>query len=110
MIYGYIRGSTDKQDCENQKLGIESKASALGLKIDKYIEDAGISGIKSPKERALGGMLRKLQNGDIAGSIYEFANIRSKNFPFMTDRCYITADSCMSIAQYSPVLANNVAS
>ena len=65
MIYGYIRVSTDKQDCENQKLGIESKASALGLKIDKYIEDAGISGIKSPKERALGGMLRKLQNGDI---------------------------------------------
>ena len=38
MIYGYIRVSTDKQDCENQKLGIESKASALGLKIDKYIE------------------------------------------------------------------------
>jgi DNA invertase Pin-like site-specific DNA recombinase len=65
VIYGYIRVSTDKQDCENQKLGIESKASALGLKIDKYIEDAGISGIKSPKERALGGMLRKLQNGDI---------------------------------------------
>ena len=23
--------------------------------------------------------------GDIAGSVYEFANIRSKNFPFMTD-------------------------
>ncbi len=30
--------------------------------------------------------------GDIAGSVYEFANIRSKNFPFMTDRCYITDD------------------
>ena len=42
MVYGYIRVSTDKQDCENQKLGIESKASALGLCIDKYIEDAGI--------------------------------------------------------------------
>ena len=34
MIYGYIRGSTDKQDCENQKLGIESKASATGLSQD----------------------------------------------------------------------------
>lgn len=47
--------------------------------------------------------------GDIAGSVYEFANIRSKNFPFMTDRCYITDDSCMSIAKYSPVLADNIA-
>ncbi len=65
MIYGYIRVSTDKQDCENQKLGIESKASALGLCIDKYIEDAGISGTKEPEQRALGGMLRKLNQGDV---------------------------------------------
>ncbi|MBQ3785452.1 MAG: recombinase family protein [Alphaproteobacteria bacterium] len=65
MIYGYIRVSTDKQDCENQKLGIESKASALGLCIDKYIEDAGISGTKEPEQRALGGVLRKLKSGDI---------------------------------------------
>ena len=42
MIYGYIRVSTDKQDCNNQKLGIESKAVALGIKIDKYIEDSGL--------------------------------------------------------------------
>ena len=61
MIYGYIRVSTDKQDCENQKLGIESKASALGLCIDKYIEDAGISGTKEPER----GMLRKLNPGDV---------------------------------------------
>lgn len=65
MIYGYIRVSTDKQDCENQKLGIESKAKALGLCIDKYIEDAGISGTKEPEKRALGGMLRHLQSGDV---------------------------------------------
>ena len=65
MIYGYIRVSTDKQDCENQKLGIEAKARALGIIIDKYVEDAGISGIKSPNERARGGVLRKLKSGDI---------------------------------------------
>lgn len=41
--------------------------------------------------------------GDIAGPVYEFANIRSKNFPFMTDRCYITDDSCMSIAVASAI-------
>ncbi len=51
MIYGYIRVSTDHQDCENQKLGIENKATALGLKIDKYIEDAGISGTKEPEKQ-----------------------------------------------------------
>lgn len=65
MVYGYIRVSTDHQDCKNQKLGIEAKAAALGLSIDKYIEDAGVSGIKEPDERALGGCLRKLRMGDV---------------------------------------------
>ena len=65
MIYGYIRVSTDKQDCANQKLGIEAKADALGICIDKYIEDSGISGTKEPEERALGGMLRRLRPGDV---------------------------------------------
>lgn len=65
MIYGYIRVSTDRQDCENQKLGIENKARALGLNIDDYIEDPGVSGIKEPEKRALGGCLRKLQDGDV---------------------------------------------
>ena len=65
MVYGYIRVSTDKQDCENQKLGIDAKARVLGITIDKYVEDAGISGVKSPNERALGGVLRKLQREDI---------------------------------------------
>ncbi len=65
MIYGYIRVSTDKQDCANQKLGIDAKAKSLNLKIDKYIEDSGISGTKEPHQRALGGCLNKLQSGDI---------------------------------------------
>ena len=65
MIYGYIRVSTDSQDCANQKLGIDAKAESMGLKIDKYIEDAGVSGTKEPNERALGGCLKKLKAGDI---------------------------------------------
>ncbi len=65
MVYGYIRVSTDKQDCANQKLGIEAKANALGLHIDKYIEDDGISGTKEPEKRALGNLIRKLSPGDI---------------------------------------------
>jgi len=65
MIYGYIRVSTDKQDCENQKTGIFYKAQTLGLSIDKYIMDSGISGTVEPKNRALGGILKKLKSGDI---------------------------------------------
>ena len=65
MYYGYIRVSTDKQDCENQKLGIEQKAKKLGIRIEKYIEDAGVSGAKEPNERALGGCLKKLKAGDV---------------------------------------------
>lgn len=65
MIYGYIRVSTDKQDCENQKLGIEKKAEQLGVRIDKYIEDAGVSGTKEPDKRALGGCLRHLKSDDV---------------------------------------------
>ncbi len=65
MIYGYIRVSTDKQDCDNQKLGIEEKARAMGLVIEKYIEDAGVSGTTEPNNRALGGCLKKLKSGDV---------------------------------------------
>ncbi|MDR0726952.1 MAG: recombinase family protein [Rickettsiales bacterium] len=65
MIYGYIRVSTDRQDCDNQKLGIEAKANSLGLTIEQYIEDSGISGTKEPNKRALGGCLDKLQTGDV---------------------------------------------
>ncbi len=64
-VYGYIRVSTDKQDCDNQKLGIEKKAKNLGVAIDKYIEDDGISGTKEPEKRALGGCLKKLKDKDI---------------------------------------------
>ena len=65
MHYGYIRVSTDRQDCANQKLGIERKARSLGIKIEKYIKDNGVSGTREPGKRALGGCLKKLQAGDI---------------------------------------------
>ncbi|MDR2769839.1 MAG: recombinase family protein, partial [Rickettsiales bacterium] len=65
MIYGYIRVSTDRQDCDNQKIGIEAKATKMGISIEKYIEDSGVSGITEPGDRALGGCLKKLRAGDI---------------------------------------------
>ncbi len=64
MIYGYIRVSTDKQDCENQKLGIEAKAKTLGGGIDKYIEDAGVSGMVKARKRNLWKIIKQGKQGD----------------------------------------------
>jgi len=65
MVYGYIRVSTDKQDTENQKSGVILKAESLGLSIDSYITDDGISGTKEPEERKLGKLLKKIKEGDV---------------------------------------------
>ena len=43
-------------------------------------------------------MLYGAITGDIVGSIYEFANIKSKTFPLFSERGHITDDSCMTIA------------
>ena len=64
MVYAYLRVSTDDQTCQNQKIGIEQLALRLGLKIDKYITDDGVSGTCDPAKRNLGRLLRKLKPGD----------------------------------------------
>ena len=43
-------------------------------------------------------MLFGAMTGDIVGSIYEFNNIKTKDFPFFSPRGFITDDSCMTIA------------
>lgn len=65
MIYGYLRVSTDEQDSNNQKLGICKKAESLGLSVDDWIIDDGISGTKEPEKRLLGKLMKKLQKGDV---------------------------------------------
>lgn len=65
MIYGYIRVSTDKQDVEGQKIGIIKKASELGVEIEQWITDDGISGTKEPEERQLGKLLKKIKSNDV---------------------------------------------
>lgn len=65
MVYAYLRVSTDTQDTENQRSGVDTKAVSLGLKIDRYIIDDGISGTKEPEKRALGKLLSILQPDDI---------------------------------------------
>ncbi|MBE0436488.1 MAG: ADP-ribosylglycohydrolase family protein [Methylomicrobium sp.] len=36
--------------------------------------------------------------GDIVGSIYEWANIKTKDFPLFSDRCVFTDDSILTVA------------
>lgn len=45
--------------------------------------------------------------GDMVGSIYEFHNHRSKEFPFFNSRCCPTDDSIMTIAVAKAILEND---
>ncbi len=65
MIYAYLRVSTDAQDTENQRMGVEAKAKALGITIDKYIIDNGVSGTIDPSNRKFGKLLKQAKSGDI---------------------------------------------
>lgn len=64
MIYGYIRVSTDKQTVENQRFEIKRYCESRGWEIDKWISET-ISGTKEVKKRKLGGLIKKLQEGDV---------------------------------------------
>lgn len=65
MVYGYLRVSSDDQDVNSQRQGVEAFAAAKGWTIEKYITDEGVSGGKDPDKRNLGPMLKRLQKGDI---------------------------------------------
>ncbi len=65
MIYGYLRVSTDDQDYNSQKQGVDSFATAKGWTIDEYITDEGVSGGKDPSKRKLGALLDKIKEKDI---------------------------------------------
>lgn len=63
--YCYLRVSTDTQDVNSQRIGIEEFCAAKGWTIDEWVMDEGVSGAKDPSKRKLGTLLRKCQNGDI---------------------------------------------
>lgn len=64
MIYGYIRVSTDKQTVENQRFEITRYCEAREMTIDKWISET-ISGTKEIKSRKLGGLIKKMREGDM---------------------------------------------
>lgn len=65
MIYGYLRVSSDEQDVNSQKQGVDAFAAQREWKIDEYISDEGVSGGKDPDKRNLGPLLKKLHKDDI---------------------------------------------
>lgn len=65
MIYGYLRVSTDDQDYNSQKQGVDAFADGKGWTIDEYITDEGVSGGKDPSKRKLGALLDKIKSQDI---------------------------------------------
>ena len=65
MIYGYLRVSSDDQDVNSQKQGVEQFAQEKGWTIEKYITDEGVSGGKDPSKRNLGPLINSLKEKDI---------------------------------------------
>lgn len=65
MIYGYLRVSSDEQDVNSQKQGVEQFAKDKNWNIDKYITDEGVSGGKDPDKRNLGPLLQLLNKDDV---------------------------------------------
>ena len=43
--------------------------------------------------------------GDIIGSIYEFDNIKTKDFPLFGKKCFFTDDSVMTVAVADALLS-----
>lgn len=65
MIYGYLRVSSDEQDVNSQKQGVEKFAAEKGWGIDEYITDEGVSGGKDPDKRNLGPLLKLVKKEDV---------------------------------------------
>lgn len=63
-VYGYLRVSSDDQDVNSQKQGVDKFAEERGWVIDEYISDEGVSGGKDPDKRNLGPLLQLLERGD----------------------------------------------
>ena len=64
MIYGYIRVSTELQNCANQKYELECFAAKNKIQINEYIEET-ISSRKPLKDRKLGKILEKIGKSDV---------------------------------------------
>jgi DNA invertase Pin-like site-specific DNA recombinase len=63
-IFAYLRVSTNEQDTENQKFGIQEYAQKKGFKDIKFIADS-VSGKVWWNERKLGDIVKNAKKGDV---------------------------------------------
>lgn len=63
-ICAYVRVSTDMQTNENQRFELENWCAKRGWTVDKWVEEAGVSGGKDYKKRKLGDLMAELNEGD----------------------------------------------
>ena len=64
-VYVYYRVSTDKQDYNNQKIGVDKFLKYKNLSITKEFIDDGISGTITYKKRNLGKLVKLVKQDDI---------------------------------------------
>lgn len=60
----YLRVSTDAQDVDSQRVGIEDFCRRNGWTIAEWVEDEGVSGAVDPSKRKLGALVRRCRRGD----------------------------------------------
>jgi len=63
-VFVEIKSRTGQQS-KNQKIGVVKEAIRRGLSIERYIIDNGVSGTIDPSRRNLGGLLKKIKQGDV---------------------------------------------
>lgn len=65
MVYCYLRVSTDDQDVNSQRIGIEEFLKKKELTADEWVADEGISGAVDWRKRGIGKIIHKAKQGDI---------------------------------------------
>lgn len=82
MNIAYLRISTEKQHLENQKSSITKFASDNHIAINKWHMET-VSGIRPKDDRSLGGVLKKLKQGDVI-IVSEISRLSRKMLEIMT--------------------------
>ena len=65
MVYCYLRVSSDSQDVNSQRIGIEDFLKKKELAADEWIADEGISGAVDWRKRGIGKIIHRVKPGDI---------------------------------------------
>ena len=65
MVYCYLRVSSDGQDVNSQRIGIEEFLAKRELVADEWVSDDGISGAVDWRKRGIGRIINRAKPGDV---------------------------------------------